>query len=455
MKHLRYFIIVTIVTILTVLSSFSLADSVIHTDEMFAPRGMYYDEKNGRIVFVDYDANAVFELNVKTFKVKKIAGKDLGKNAYGMPVGGYRDGKAEEALFKHPSDVVVLSTGAIVVADTGNHAIRQIFEGKVTTIAGGKQEGKADGVRQIAEFSYPSGIAVSGGVIYVADTENNAIRKILSSGKVETLKVHINKPSGIDVVNRDIYVTSMEDHAVYHLKNETTLTLLGKSKSGKTVNEGYVDGRLNIATFSVPSDVLKYKEQIYIVDAGNHAVRRIQQVKNVKGDKFEVVQTIVGGKIGFSDEKEKRLLLDTPRSVVLVDNRLYVADTNNGRILMFDNASRLAPIAEYERCNDPKTVHIYVDGTKIEPDDIAPVLVKGLTYVPVRLLTESIGGEVKWLSDERAVLCKYGDKELKISKDRYILRSNRAMVPLRYIAEHYGLKIEWNKKYRAVIINTY
>lgn len=464
MKYLKHFVIIMIFTFMSLSSTMSFADSIIHTDEMYTPRGMYHDEKNQRMIFVDYNANAVFELNLSNLKVKRIAGKSLGKDAYGLPIGGFKDGKAEEALFRNPSDVIVLSTGAIIVADTGNHAIRQIFQGKVTTIAGGKEvkEGKdkqekwgfKDGSRQTAKFHYPSGLAVANGAIYVADTENNAIRKILTNGTVKSLDVKVNKPSGIFVMNREIYITSMEDHRIYLLKNEKELTLIGGGKISDKTRQGYRDGGLTRAEFFVPSDVFRYQDKIYIADAGNHAVRRISEKKTTNGKKEMTVETVVGGKIGFSDEKSGRLLLDTPRSVITVGNRLYVADTNNARILVFDNASKLVPVHNYEKCEDLTTVHIYVDGGKLEPEDIAPVMRDGNTYLPVRLLIESVGGEAKWLPEEAAVLCKYGDKEIKITKNQYISESGRTLVRVRII-ESLGLKVEWNDEYRAVIINTY
>lgn len=438
-----------------VFSSLIFADTVIHTDEMYTPKGMCYDSKNQRVIFVDYDGNAVYELSLNGFKVKKIAGKSLGKNAYGLPVGGYRDGKAEEALFKNPSDVALLSSGAIIVADTGNHAIRQIYDGKVTTIAGGKKEGFFDGYKQVAEFRYPSGLFVHNDTIYVADTENNRIRKILSNGKVETIDVEIERPSGLYVLNRDIYVTSMHDHTIYVLEKEKKLISLGKGKSEDTVFSGYTDGRLELAQFFAPSDVFLYKDQIFVADSGNHAIRKISNKNIDKDKKIKAVQTIVGGKVGFFDEKNKKLLLDTPKSILVFDNRIFIADTGNGRILILDNMSKLDPIVRYETCENPKTVYIYIDGSKLESEKVAPIIVNGKTYLPVRLLMEGLGGEIKWLADEKAVLCKYGEIQLKIKDSEYIVRANSTFVPVRYVVEKFGLTVNWNGEYRAVIINTY
>ena len=65
------------------------------------------------------------------------------------------------------------------VADTYNNVIRRVSStGNVTTFAGAGVQGSADGVASVASFSFPIGLLVSGNAVYVADTHNNEIRKI-------------------------------------------------------------------------------------------------------------------------------------------------------------------------------------------------------------------------------------------------------------------------------------
>ncbi|MDO4753741.1 MAG: stalk domain-containing protein, partial [Bacillota bacterium] len=297
--------------------------------------------------------------------------------------------------------------------------------------------------KQIARFSYPSGVTVYNDTIYVSDTENNSIRKITTDGAVHTVGFKINKPSGIHMVGKELYVCSMEDHKIYVLQYDKLVRTIGGEK-------GYVNGRVEVAKFSRPTDVFSYKDDIYVVDSGNHAIRKISETKN----KIRKVETVLGGKIGFRDEKTKRFLLDSPRSVFVVNNKLYVTDTHNSRIVTLDQVSKLTPVVDLQKCEDLSTVHIYVDGTRVVPQDVSPIIIKSSTYVPVRLLVESIGGEVEWISSESAVLCKYGDKQFKL-KEGLVLRSGRTFVPLRQMMEKLGLKVEWNGEYRAVIISTY
>jgi hypothetical protein len=101
---------------------------------------------------------------------------------------GYMNGAVAGALFNAPDDVAVGADGAIYVADTGNHAIRKIAGGMVSTLAGTGTTGFMDGAGGSAQFAKPQGVAVhSDGRVFVADHDNQRIRLIDASGAVSTL----------------------------------------------------------------------------------------------------------------------------------------------------------------------------------------------------------------------------------------------------------------------------
>ena len=104
---------------------------------------------------------------------------------------GDADGKGAAARFNGPVGVAVDDAGVLYVADTYNDRIRRIApDGTVTTIAGGTRPGDADGVGLAAAFDTPSGIAVTtDGTLFVADTGNEAIRRIGTDGSVTTVAV--------------------------------------------------------------------------------------------------------------------------------------------------------------------------------------------------------------------------------------------------------------------------
>ena len=102
---------------------------------------------------------------------------------------GFADGLGAAAAFHTPSALALDRFGNLYVADTGNHAIRKISpDGSVTTLAGDGQAGDADGIGRAARFHAPVGVAVDlRGNVYVADTYNDRIRRIAPDGSVTTI----------------------------------------------------------------------------------------------------------------------------------------------------------------------------------------------------------------------------------------------------------------------------
>lgn len=102
---------------------------------------------------------------------------------------GFADGAGSAAAFHTPSALAVDRSGHLYVADTGNHAVRKISpDGSVTTLAGSGKPGFADGKGAQAQFNGPVGIVVDkAGNVYVADTYNDRIRRIAPDGSVSTV----------------------------------------------------------------------------------------------------------------------------------------------------------------------------------------------------------------------------------------------------------------------------
>jgi hypothetical protein len=103
---------------------------------------------------------------------------------------GYLDGTGSDARFLSPEGVAADSSGNVFVADTGNNSIRKITAaGAVTTLAGSHlNSGSRDGTGFVALFASPTGMAVdSSGNVYVADVDNDIIRKVTPAGVVTTI----------------------------------------------------------------------------------------------------------------------------------------------------------------------------------------------------------------------------------------------------------------------------
>src|SRR5581483_7139616 len=101
---------------------------------------------------------------------------------------GFVDGDAQHALLARPAGLWNDGAGTLYLADDGNFAIRKIAvaSGAVTTFAGARSDGSADGTGRAARFFTPQGMtADSKGNVYVADTNNHTVRLlVLSSGVV-------------------------------------------------------------------------------------------------------------------------------------------------------------------------------------------------------------------------------------------------------------------------------
>ncbi len=117
--------------------------------------------------------------------VRKITPGGVVSTLAGLPgQAGSTDGSGNAARFWNPQGLAVDGKGNIYVADTGNHTIRRITPtGEVTTLAGlAATSGATDGIGKDARFNSPGGLAVDNtGNLYVADTGNHSVRKIILS----------------------------------------------------------------------------------------------------------------------------------------------------------------------------------------------------------------------------------------------------------------------------------
>ncbi len=204
------------------------------TARFWCPIDLSFD-KDGSLVVVDM-LNSKIKRIGKDRKVSTIAGKGGHEDDDGYTVFGYSNGPAMKAEFNEPAGIAVGKGGEIYIADSKNHCIRMLKDGKVSTFAGACENGSdkgghKDGPAAKAKFKLPNSVDVGpDGAVWVADTGNHCIRKI-QGGEVSTV-------------------------------------------SGTPNQQGYYDGKMASALFNGPQAVaVGANGYVYVIDTGNYRLR--------------------------------------------------------------------------------------------------------------------------------------------------------------------------------------
>jgi hypothetical protein len=171
--------------------------------------------------------------------------------------------------------------GTLYIADAYNDRIRALDRnGRVRTVAGIGTRGFADGPAMTASFDTPCGVAIApDGTLVVADTGNNAIRRIARDGTVTTViptlyatteDVSLVRPVGIAVDRTgSTYVTDARGRIVQVLADGRARILAGS-------RTGFADGAGRFARLANPTSIALDRDGTLVVaDAGNYMIRRI------------------------------------------------------------------------------------------------------------------------------------------------------------------------------------
>lgn len=161
---------------------------------LFYPAGVAIDP-HGNVIVADFSNH----------RIRKITPAGVVSTLAGSGINGFRDGRGADAQFTDPSGLAVDAAGNVYVADEGNNRIRKIApDGVVTTLAGTGARGFRDGAAAQAQFAAPMGIAVDpSGDILVADSGNHRIREITPAGIVTSLTASTSGargPGGADAL---------------------------------------------------------------------------------------------------------------------------------------------------------------------------------------------------------------------------------------------------------------
>jgi sugar lactone lactonase YvrE len=248
---------------------------------------------------------------------------------------GAVNGTATASSFYSPSGIATDGTN-LYVADTYNNSIRKIVisTGEVTTLAGSGAKGSDNGTGTAATFYYPYGVATDGTNVYVADTWNNLIRKIvISTGEVTTVAgtgssgqangagsaATFSWPYGVATDGTNLYVADFNFSLIRKIVIGTgdVTTFAGSGKYSST------DGIGTAASFYYPYGVATDGTNLYVSDNKGNVIRKI--VISTRD-----VTTLAGsGNIGSSNGIGTKASFYGPTGLATDGTYLYVADGTN------------------------------------------------------------------------------------------------------------------------------
>ncbi len=290
------------------------------------PAGLATD---GRAVYVANSRNNTVEaIDATTHSLRIVAGKLFQQ--------GSNDGVGEAARFNSP-DGMTINGQNLYLCDTNNSDIRQIsLSGTVTTVAGTANiSGTEDGTGAAAHFNLPTQIATDGTALYVADSGNSAIRRInLADFKVKTIggqpgtsgktegganKSLFAGPRGVAMDKKAIYVADTGNDVIRKIDINTleTSTIAG------TGEEGDKDGPALQAQFNNPGAICTDGNFLYILDADNHSIRKMDLNANTV-TKLTLVNGHIGSGCALTSDGKQLYFSDT------TENAVEVVDTTSG-----------------------------------------------------------------------------------------------------------------------------
>ena len=273
------------------------ADGEFAKASFYRPQGLAI--AGDSLYVADTENHLIRRIDLKQHTVETIAGTGKQSHEY------FQTGPARQIALSSPWDLQLVGQ-TLYIAMAGPHQIWKLDLDKntVSTFAGSGREARLDGSLQEAGFAQPSGMAVVGQTLYVADSESNIIRAInLSSGQVKTL------------VGGDLF------------------------------EFGDVDGTGDDVRLQHPLGLLAFGDKLLIADTYNHKIKELDP-------KRQHVRSLFGtGKPGQADGVSPSFY--EPGGLALANGKLYVADTNNHAIRVVDLKTERASTLRLNGLNPP------------------------------------------------------------------------------------------------------
>lgn len=304
----------------------------------------------GKVLAVDGAQGAgrlyISDTNHHRIVVSSLEGDVVSVIGSGEP--GDRDGDYEQASFSFPQGLALQGT-KLYVADRGNHQIREVdvFAKQVRTLAGTRRQGLATsqgGAARQTSLNSPCDVAVRDNLLFVAMAGTHQIWVIelihalafphAGTGQEARLDGALDacafaQPSGLALAGDTLYVADAESNLVRAMVLPPTnrvRTLAG----GNLFEFGDVDGVGDAVRLQHPQAVCAVGPHVFIADTYNHRIKVLDPAQGA-------VAALAGcGRAGFIDSVGENAAFFEPGGLSAAGGRLYVADTNNHAIRVID-----------------------------------------------------------------------------------------------------------------------
>jgi uncharacterized protein (TIGR03437 family) len=307
-------------------------------------------------------AGNAYIADVQNYRVRRVNAQGMITTVAGNGVmaesgdGGY----AVYASISNVMAVAVDPTGNIYLADVSNRCIRKISAGIITTIAGvvGRQGFSGDnGPAASAMLGQPVALALdTAGNLYFADSANERVRKIdLNTGIITTVagnginafsgdgglatSASLGTPIGVAADNNgNIYIADADNNRIRKVTAFGIISTVAGNGTGGFAGDG---GQATSASLNIPSDVLvDAAGNLYIADAGNNRVRKVDPTSLN-------ITTIAGGSTnGYSGDggPATQAILNHPWGLAEdASGNLYISDGANNRVRLIGGTLTAAP----------------------------------------------------------------------------------------------------------------
>lgn len=316
---------------------------------------------------------------------------------------GRTDGAFDVAEFNHPQGTVLVGNH-LYVADTENHLLRDIdLEAQtVSTLAGtGKQSplGYAGGKLLRAPLNSPWSIAHSDETLYIAMAGphqiwshalgSDNIHVYAGSGREDVINGPLKtcafaQPSEIvaDADGKFLYVVDSEGSAIRKVPtnrsgNVTTVAGTSELPNGQSLFAfGYQNGVGAQARFQHPLGIAVFGDLLFVADSYNHSLRQIEL-------QSAAVSTMAGN--GVAGNTLDPLQLSEPGGLSVSGSSLYIADTNNHRIVVMDLSTGIASVFEVAGLTPPTPPKAAVERDTSDAIDTEPLTLSPAEKLPVQV----------------------------------------------------------------------